>query len=404
MNNFQQNLNGSLYPLCAVIAFLALLYKLRILLTDRSVVQVALVGNFFFLVLTYTVSTPAVWTATSRAVGIVNFSGLFTQSCVIMQVACQQLVLLHLSHEPSIAWRKAVPRLSAIAVILVAMVALFSLASGVGEQSANFAVTHAQYYPAYLSVYLLGYGANQIDMLFLGWQHAKVAPTPWLRRGLLMISLAVPFGLIYALCRIADIVAGQLGSNGQAWEPVAPIAVAISAVIRVTGWTLPDWGPHLSRIWQRIEFQRAYWELRPLHRAVTAQVPAPVLHLERGTDLRTRLYRLIVEIRDAQWALRVWMDPSVAERARRDPPTTGLSETDLAAVIEAAQLASALQAKAHGERPTEHVASPRAADPPDLAAELAFQRKLARAFREIPHHATAGLPAMTTTAPTQESS
>ncbi|AJC62124.1 MAB_1171c family putative transporter [Streptomyces sp. 769] len=381
MSNFQQTLNENLYPICAAISLLALVYKLRVLSTDRSVVQVALVGNFFFLFATYTVSTPAVWSATSHAVGIVNFSGLFTQSCVIMQVACQQLVLLHLSHQRSVAWRKATPRLIAIGGILVAMVSLFSMAEGMGEESTQFAVAHAQYHPLYLSVYLLGYGANQLDMYYLGWKYAKVAPTPWLRRGLLMISLAVPFGLAYATCRIADIVAGLLGSNGQAWEPVAPIAVSISAVVRVIGWTLPDWGPYLSRLWQHIEHRRIYWELKPLHRATTAQAPALVLRLKPGTDLRTRLYRRVVEIRDAQWALRAWMDPAVAEHARRHAVAGGFCEADLAAFVEAAQLTSALRAKARGTRPPAHVTSPRMADPPDLAAELDFQRRLARAFR-----------------------
>lgn len=92
-------MNSVLYPLCAVVAGLALLYKLRVLRTDRSVTQVALLGNFFFLFVTYTVSTPAVWAATSSAVGIVNFSGLLSQSCVILLTACQQIVLLHLTHE-----------------------------------------------------------------------------------------------------------------------------------------------------------------------------------------------------------------------------------------------------------------------------------------------------------------
>ncbi|MFF4226609.1 MAB_1171c family putative transporter [Streptomyces sp. L500] len=402
MSNFQQSLNGTLYPTCAAVSLLALVYKLRVLLTDRSVVQVALVGNFLFLFLIYAVSTPALWTVTSRAVGIVNFSGLFTQSCVIVQVAFQQLVLLHLSHERGTAWRKAVPRLIAIGMILAAMVILFPLTGDRSEQSTQFAVTHAQSYPLYLSVYLLGYGANQIDMLFLGWKHAKVAPTPWLRRGLLMISLAVPFGLVYVACRVADIVAGRLGGSGQAWEPVAAVAVAFSAVIRVTGWTLPDWGPYLSRLRQHIERRRAYRELKPLHRALTAQVPTSVLPLDRGTDLRTRLYRLIVEIRDAQWALRIWVDQETAESARRQAVAAGVPEADLPAALEAAHLALALRAKARGRRPATHITSPRVTDPPDLVAELDFQRRLARAFRGLPTAALPHTADMVTSAPLQE--
>ncbi|MGW7821832.1 MAB_1171c family putative transporter [Streptomyces puniciscabiei] len=384
MNSMQNEMNSILYPICAAIAFLALIYKLRILRTDRSVIPVSLVGNFLFLFLIWLVSTPAVWAATSRAVGIVNFSGLFTQSCVIVTVVFQQLILLHLSHEPHLAWRKATPRLAALAVILAAMVTLFSMATSVGEKPTTFAVTQARYYPAYLSVYLLGYAANQIDLLMLTWRYTKIAPTPWLRRGLLTITLAVPVALAYVALRIADIIAGQFGTSGHAWELITSIVVAAGAVIKTAGWTMPDWGPHLSRLWQRLDRQRAYRELRPLHRELTAQVPEPVLDLDSDIDLRTRLYRLVVEIRDAQWALRTWMDPAVAEAAKQQGAAAGLASTDLAVTIEATQLKAALRAKARKEQPSAHMSSPRVAEPPDMAAELAFQRKLARAFTTSP--------------------
>ncbi|MFE1776021.1 MAB_1171c family putative transporter [Streptomyces sp. NPDC059008] len=379
-----EDINGILYSICAAIAFLALIYKLRILRTDRSAIQIALVGSFLFLFLTYAVSTPVLWKATSRAVGIINFSGLFTQSCVIITVAFQQLVLLHLSHERRIAWRKAVPRLAALTLILIIMVTLFFIATSVGEKPTTFAVTQAQYYPAYLSVYLLGYGANLIDLFILTRRYAKTASTPWLRRGLLTIATAVPLSLIYVACRAADIIAGQFGTSGHVWEPIAPIAVSTGAVIKAIGWTMPDWGPHLSKLWQWLDRHRAYRDLKPLHREVTAQVPEPVLELGDDIDLRTRLYRRVVEIRDAQWALRTWMEPGIAKNAEQLGTAAGLTGIDLAATIEAAQLKAALQAKIRQEQPAAYTDSPRVAAPPDLAAELAFQRKLARAFAISP--------------------
>ncbi|MEU7136332.1 MAB_1171c family putative transporter [Streptomyces sp. NPDC046261] len=393
-------MNSVLYPVCAGVAFVALLYKTRVLRTDRSAAQLALTGNFLLLSITYTVSTPVVWVATSRAAGIVNFSGLLTQSCVVLMSACQQLVLLHLTHERATAWRKAVPRLIGLALVLATMVTLFSVATIQREAPNDFALSKAQYYPAYITVYLLAYTANQIDVGVLGWRYAKVAPTPWLRRGLLLIALTLPFALVYSACRAADVVAGQFGTDGRAWEPVAQIAVTIATITKIIGWTLPDWGRHLSTLGDGVRDRLTYRELAPFHRRVTALVPEPVIPLDPRADLRTRLYRTVVEIRDAQWSLRTWMDPAVADAARRRAEAARLRDDDVAAVIEAAQLRAALQAKAAQRPPATHTHAPRVAEPGDLAAELAFQRKLARAFAGSPH-VTAAL-ADTTSPRTEE--
>ncbi|WP_433859271.1 MAB_1171c family putative transporter [Streptomyces kronopolitis] len=377
-------MNSVLYPLCAVVAGLALLYKLRVLRIDRSVTQVALLGNFFFLFVTYTVSTPAVWAALSSAVGIVNFSGLLSQSCVVLLTACQQVVLLHLTHDAPLAWRKARPRLIGLGLVLLAMVALFTAATSRGEKPDDFALDSAQYYPAYLTLYLLAYAANQIDVGVLGWRYARIAPHPWMRRGLYLIAATLPFALVYTGCRAADIVAAQFGVSGQGWEPVAQVAVTIATLSKTLGWILPDWGRHLTALWGRFTDHRAFRELGPLHREVTSQIPDPVLHLEPDTDLRTRLYRRLVEIRDAQWALRVWTPAEVAGAAEERALAAGLTGTDLAATVEAAQLRAALEARAAQVRPAVHPQTPRVAEPEDLAAELAFQRKLARAFTTSP--------------------
>lgn len=374
-------MNDFLYPIVASVTLVALLFKLRVLRTDRSPTQIALIGNFFLLFVTFSVSTPPVWTAVSNAVGITNFSGLLTQSAVILNAACQQVVLLSLTHNAEDAWRKTRPRLIGLALILITMIALFTSATSLGERPDDFALAKAQYYPAYLGVYLLGYTANQIDVGVLGWRCAQVAPTFWLRCGLYLIALTLPFVLIYSGCRIADIVAGQFNSSGHAWEPLAQIAVAVATVIHTVGWTAPDWGPVLTRVCERIKDRLAYMQLVALHRAVTAAVPEAVQEMGRDEDLRMLLYRTVVETRDAQWALRTWMTPESGAEAQRRAASFGLEGDDLAAVVEAEQLRSALRAKEFSAQPNSHAPSPRVAEPQDLAAEVKFQRKLARAFK-----------------------
>lgn len=377
-------MNSILYPICASTALLALLYKTRLLRTDRSATQLFLIGNLFFLAIVFTVSTPSVWVATSQAVGIVNFSGLFTQSCVILMTACQQIVLLHLSHEAETAVRKARPRLIALGLVLAAMITLFSIATSGHENPTDFAIMKAQFFPAYLLVYLIAYGVSQSDVGIMCWRYAKVAPTPWLRRGLFLVGVSTPLAMVYTLCRLADITAGQFGIGGHAWEPVAQWSVALSSIINVIGWTLPDWGRHLSRLWQALDNRRAYSDLAPLHAALAKEIPEAVLPLDIDTALKTRLYRRLVEIRDAQWALRSWMHPAVRAFADNECDRSGLKGTDRAAVIEAAQLRAAVRAKAEMKEPPNHDGSPRVVDPEDLASELAFQRQLADAFVSSP--------------------
>ncbi|MFF3322696.1 MAB_1171c family putative transporter [Streptomyces sp. NPDC002889] len=386
-------MSSLLYPVSAVIALLALLYKVRILRTERSTVQLALVAHFFFLVVVFTVSTPTVWAWTSRAVGVPNFSGLLTQSGVIVMSACQQLVLLHLTHEPETARRKTAPRLIALGLVLIAMALLFREASFRDEAPRDFALTQATDTPIYLALYLLAYTANQAELGMSSWRYSKIAPSPWLRRGLRLVALSLPLTFLYVGCRSADIIAAQLGFTGRPWEPAAQVGAAVAAAAQTLGWTLPDWGHYMTSLAGHIYHRRAHRALTPLHRQVTAQVPEPVIPLIPHMDLRGRLYRMVIEIRDAQWALRSWMDPAVAHIAREQAEQAGLLGDELAAAVEATQFRAAIEAKTRGIPPGLHVETPLAAEPRDLAAEIVYQRRLARAMsspfvaRVLAHHA-----------------
>ncbi|MGW2320081.1 MAB_1171c family putative transporter [Streptomyces sp. NPDC001680] len=383
-------MNSIFYPIIASVSCAAFLYKLRSLRANPSPAHWALCASFLIEAVIYTVSTPAVWPAFSAFVGVVNFSGLFTQGLAMLLAGCQQIVLLHLTYDPDVAWRMARYRLFLIGAVLTVMITLFTLASDANESPTDFAVQTARYYPAYLSVYIAAYLWNQIDLTRLCWQHARISPRPWLRRGLRVAALTLPASLVYAGCRTADIVAGQFGITGHAWEPLVPYALLVGTVGITTGWTMPDWGPYLTTAREQMHSRRLRRQLAPLHRQITTHVPEPVLELTPEDDLRTRLYRMMVETRDAQWALRLWMTPDSAEVARTEGEARKLRGDDLLAFIEARQLQAAIDAKAHGAEPADRAITPRLAEPQDLAAELAFQRKIARHFRQLPAITTAG--------------
>ncbi|GAB3505919.1 MAB_1171c family putative transporter [Amycolatopsis cihanbeyliensis] len=385
------------YPVCAAVAVVAMLYRLRVLRRERSAAQWGLAGIYFFTACVWAVMLPGFWQPFSDVFGLPNVSGLIAQLAVILVVACQQIVLLHLSYNATTAQRKAVPRLCALCLALLIMIVLFiRAAEGMGQHPTDFAVTKAAVNPWYLTVYLTAYAVGQIDVARLCWRYRAIAPTVWLRRGLMVLVASVGILVIYLAGRFADIIAGLMGYTGHAWEPIVVIAVGSGSIVQLTAWILPDVGPRLSEAWAWLDRRRAYRQLLPLHDELTRHVPQVVLHVggaptrndgapaiyrHRNVDRRTRLYRLIVEIRDAQWALRVWMAPVVREAATQHAVAAGLRGDQAAAAIEAAQLRAALHAKTTHQQPSTHVSSPKTVEPEDLVAELAFQRKLARHFQ-----------------------
>ncbi|GAA1238085.1 MAB_1171c family putative transporter [Streptomyces rhizosphaericus] len=372
-----------LYPAISTIALAGFLYKLPVLRSDRSATQLGLIGNSFFIFLIFFICTPSIWERANGLTGIVNFPGLLMHVCAVLTTACQQIVILHLAYPREVAWRRLRPRLGTIFVALVLMTILFLMTNSHEESPDDFSLT-TQHYAPYLTVYLVVYTLNQLDVTVMCWRYTKVASAPWLRRGLYVTTWTIPFAMVYAVGRTADIIANQVGTTGQAWEPIVGVSICIATLMKTIGWTLPDWGPYLSQASEAVSTLRALKDLKFLHQSLTSQIPDPVLPLGTSEKLSTRLYRKTIEIRDAQWALRIWMDPVVVAIAERECDSASITGQDRAAVIEAAQLRSALEAKRYDIPPPTCTTNPRAADPNDFPTELSFLRDLAHSFKHSP--------------------
>lgn len=131
----------------------------------------------------------------------------------------------------------------------------------------------------------------------------------------------------------------------------------------------------------------ARWFLRqlgPLHVALMEAVPEAAVRPCRvgRPDPRLRLYRQVIEIRDAILALRPYRDPQVVVAAGAAGRAAGLASEALATSVEAAVLAAAIAAKRSG---SQGLAQPRqvwllAAVGADLRAEAAWLAKVSRAL------------------------
>jgi len=122
-------------------------------------------------------------------------------------------------------------------------------------------------------------------------------------------------------------------------------------------------GRWISGLVVRFRRLRAYRQLRPLWQALYERDPGIALDaprvgrarwwrtLTRPKEVGRRISRRLIEVRDGMLAMHPYLDPYVAEGARREAAERGLSGTDLAAAAEAEQIRAALEASL---RPNPH--------------------------------------------------
>lgn len=142
----------------------------------------------------------------------------------------------------------------------------------------------------------------------------------------------------------------------------------------------------LARLLQQAWLWSAYWRLYPLWNLLRQAVPEIELPLEPGMrwNIRYRLHRRVIEIRDAQLVLRPYSVTAIAKLAAAVARESGLSPDRAAAVTEAAIIISALRFRPcgsvcrHNRIPADHVGP---VPGNDIRAEAARLIQVCRAIR-----------------------
>ncbi|ARF53725.1 MAB_1171c family putative transporter [Streptomyces gilvosporeus] len=386
------------FPACAVLCALALLYKLRDLRHQRNdPALLALLLAFAGKGISFLLSTPSVSQAVDARLGVADIGALGIHLLGgVASSAAFLTAIVYWVYPPETARRRALVRLLIAALCAVAMIVLWAMAgSGAQQRSAHYLLqnAHRPLVAAYLLLYVSAFGAGMIEIIRLCRRYGRVAGRQWLRRGLYSTAIGASACLVYCLNRLLSLIAVQSGLDPLDWELLTPVANGIGIFFLVAGLTMPSWGPSVSE-WRRLVRNFVtYQRLHPLWRAVYAAVPDIALDPHRAGrlarflpgDISYRLYRMVIEIQDGLLALRPYMAPDVATGARKSAEDAGLSGDRLHAMVQARSLVSALRARQDDRAPvrTSGEPGPESAKGGGYTEEVAWLLEVARAYTAV---------------------
>jgi len=149
---------------------------------------------------------------------------------------------------------------------------------------------------------------------------------------------------------------------------------------------LAEAGRGLARLFRQVWLWSAYWRLYPLWDVLRQVVPEIELPAEPEMrwNIRYRLHRRVIEIRDAQLVLRPYEEAEVTELAAAAAKSAELPPDTAAAVVEAAAIISSLRSRRRSSLPGDDAISrERATAVPrnDIRAEAAALILVCRAIR-----------------------
>ncbi|QIB48375.1 MAB_1171c family putative transporter [Streptomyces aureoverticillatus] len=392
----------TLHSVCAGTAWLAFAYKLTALRkAPRDYALAALCGALLFSAIAYTIAHPRLYVPVDRLLGFPNGAALVSMTCIVLVLACQQFVLTFWAHPPAVARRKARPRVLAALFVLAALYTLYVMTGPSEQRPKDFALHYATDPPfaVFLSIYLLYFIGSEAAIARQSHAYAKVSHRLWLRRGLGLVAIGAWLTLAISLSRAFSVPLEALSVDLNPMEPITRVLGDVGTLITYVGWTLPGWGPALAAPGRRLRARRQYQRLRPLRNALhefapTIELPAYAdgfWHRLRPSYLEFKVYRLVIEIRDCQLALRPYADPHAVRVAGELGRAAGLAPREVLAVEEATQLASMVRSRRRNTAPAAHCGPRTAAGPQGsgLADEIDWLVRVAELMERSPYVAEA---------------
>ncbi|MEU4218207.1 MAB_1171c family putative transporter [Actinoplanes sp. NPDC026623] len=342
--------------------------------------------------LAFIVTAPPVTPAVSAALGVPNAGRLIGNALTLISAGALQAMMLYLAHTAAEAWPRVRLRLIVLAVALTGMTV--ALLSAHTKEDPNFVSGHPGYPPIVIyELFYLGYLSLALtDLLTFSIRYARYAEGA-LRAGMRVVSAGAVFGIFYFVYRVALLFGGFAHWTGGDESTISAVLAGISGILVAIGATLPLWGKYAALPWRRGRQLLSYHRLAALWDTLHNAVPEVALTSEqamtgsyRRGEIGIRLYRRVIEIRDAQLILRAHSDPEAVRRIEQDAVGRRLTGDRLRAAVDAAELFTALHA---ADRPHEPAAGQdrEAPEPMEgdarLTSESRYLELVADAFRQL---------------------
>ncbi|RKS80639.1 hypothetical protein CLV35_0228 [Motilibacter peucedani] len=341
---YAEHLAGDLPPI--IICACALYRVPSTLRRDATPALRALGGLIFWLAAGMTLLSPPVYRLVDRTLHVPNISALLGEAAGLILVWPGRNMLLYEEHPVEKARAISRRRYWGLPPMLLLSLGMWWISRGPTSDPAY--LVHSGTSPAavgYLCVARSGVIVGALDC-FRWCLHYSRRTQADLRVGLAAMSFAGGLALLMVTYESTYYVAGLVGRDLAPWgsaELIMRGIIGVSTSMLALGLALPTWWTRSGTALRR---WRALRDLRPLWVDVTAAVPTVVRPVSRWSP-ELALHRRVVEIRDAQLALRRHAQP-LAPAALAVARERGLDDEVQQAFVEATVTAGAVLAKRAG--------------------------------------------------------
>ncbi|MFE2287117.1 MAB_1171c family putative transporter [Streptomyces sp. NPDC059443] len=233
----------------------------------------------------------------------------------------------------------------------------------------------------YYLVFVVYLGIAMATATRLFWGSARHASARWLRTGVRLMGIGTAIGVLYTLVRAGYMTSRLVGLTDSTSDVAVDNATDVLKYMAIgfilVGSSIPAFGV----AWRTVQDGRHHRQLQPLWQDLTAVTPDIVLKAGLLRSPRLRLYRRVIEIRDAALALDAYAAADIRERARTAARRAGFDpETSPAA--EALWMRAARETKGRGALPAANTRKPgtEGIDDLDFTTEVDRLIQLARIY------------------------
>ena len=386
------------YLACGSIGILILLYKLPDLRRRWSSPQLwSLCVLILAATLVMTLAAPVFVDMVYSLTGVPNLDAPIVYSLEVVYSAAALCLVLFWRFPAEVAWRRVRWIIPCYTAVILAMAVLFAVSDVHVVLEVDF-ITYYATEPT-VAVFLTAFFVSTIiaDVALVyqcakGGRMAGEAGLPWLRRGLRFYATAVWFGVVTYIVLLAILVLDWFGIRQL--DPVSTAAPALGAlgiIPAIFGFVLPIWGPRRPVVRRWLRKWKNYYTLRPLHQVLRHVNPGAVtVAAGKQLDPHHRVRRQLIELNEFRLSLVTHFDQTVRDTAHRRGRDAGLTDEELSAVVEAAQLKAAAASLQQGTAvvpppgPSATAATDEPQDGMDLEAECTWWARVAQAYSHSP--------------------